>query len=118
MIRVRFNLGAGKNFKKWKVQWDTGAVAYLEPDHVSLVMRGCKLKNRPTSARRIFEGHEKFVCAWIECSSIEIKDPIPVDGPQAKYNPRRQPNWTVNESIVDGASFEQLVTNGRNVYII
>lgn len=118
MIRVRFNLGAGKNFKKWKVEWDDGAVAYLDPNHVSISMRGCNLKNREASARKIFEGHDKFVCAWIECESIEIKDPVPVDGPQAKYNPRVQPNWMVEGSIADNAQFAQLVTNGRNVYIL
>jgi hypothetical protein len=118
MIRVRFNLGAGPRYKKWKIEWPDKGVEYLEPAHVSLQMRGCVLRNRAASARKIFEGHSKFVCAWIECESITITDPVTVDGPQVKYNPRVSPNWELAGSNVDGSQFNQLITNGRSVFIL
>lgn len=117
MIRVRFNLGAGPRYKKWKVEWQNGEVKYLEPSHVTLVMGGCTLRNREASAQKIFEGHNKFVCAWIECESIEIKDPISISGEPVKYNPRVAPHWMLGPVNVDGAKFNELITNGRNVFV-
>jgi len=117
MIRVRFNLGAGPNYKKWKIEWPDKRVEYLEPSLVTLVMRDCELRNHKTSAQKIFEGHQKFVCAWIECESIEIKDPVPVSGEPVKYNPRVAPHWMLGPINVDGAKFKELVTNCRNVFI-
>lgn len=117
MIKVRFNLGAGENHQKWKVTWADRTHVYLDPNRVSLIMRGCTLKNRHQSALKIFNGHSKFVCAWIECDDLQIVDPVPVNGPQLKYNPRVKPNWMLADSIVDGARFDELVTNERNIFV-
>lgn len=117
MIKVRFNLGAGPRYKKWKVEWPDKRVEYLDPNLVSLVMTSCTLRNREVSAQKIFKGHQKFVCAWIECESIEIKDPIPIEGPQVKYNPKLKPNWNLEGANVDGCNFKELVTNGRQVFV-
>lgn len=118
MIRVRFNLGSGPRYKKWKIEWPDKRVDYLEPAHVSLVMRDCYLRNRPLSAQKIFDGHQKFVCAWIECESLEVKDPVSVSGPELKYNPRVQPNWCLDGINVDGTHYNELITNNRAVFIL
>lgn len=117
IVKVRFNLGAGPRYKKWKVEWPTGEVKYLEPAAVSLVMTGCRLSNRPGSAQKIFDGHQKFVCAWIECDSVEITEPIPIAGPILSYNPRVSPHWLLNGADVDGTRYETLATYDRIVFI-
>ena len=117
MIKVRFNLGAGPRYKKWKIEFESGIAEYLDPTRHSLILRGCTLKNREASAQKIFEGHQKFVCAWIECDTIEIREPLSVTGAEVKYNPRVMPHWTIDGTNVDGAKFNELITSGRNVFI-
>ena len=74
-IKVRFNLGRGKNYMKWKIESKSG-VEYHSPDNVQLIMFNCVLKNNKKMAQRIFNGENKNVCAWILCESIiiNIKD--------------------------------------------
>jgi hypothetical protein len=117
MVKIRFNLGAGPYYKKWKVEFESGMAEYFEPSRVSLVMKNCRLKNRPGSAQKIFDGHQKFVCAWIECDSFELREPLSLTCEEVKYNPRVQPHWTLNEINVDDARFEELTTSGRTVFI-
>jgi hypothetical protein len=118
-IKVRFNLGAGKNFMKWKVEYPDKRTEYFEPDKFQLVMKGCVLKNHKKTATKIFEGSHKVVCAWILCKDIEVlSEPIVLnDGQRITYNPRIQPNWTYDGGIVDDNSFNQLHTINRGVFI-
>ena len=71
-IKVRFNLGRGKNYMKWKIQSKSG-VEYHYPADVQLIMKGCQLKNNRKTAEKIFNGENKDVCAWVLCDSIDIK---------------------------------------------
>lgn len=122
-IKVRFNLGAGKNFMKWKVQYPDGTVEYHSPTEVQLLMQGCTLKNHKKVARKIYEGGEKVVCAWIVCSSIKVVttnianelDTI-LFGEQIKYNPRVTPHWMLNGEVVDNLFLTRLVSVGKGVY--
>ena len=70
-IKVRFNLGAGKHFMKWKIEGPLG-VEYHHPDQVQLVLAKCKIKNNKKTAQKIFDGVHKTVCAWVLCESISI----------------------------------------------
>ena len=65
LIKVRFNLGAGKNFMKWKIERPDGIISYHSPKEVQLVMAGCVLKNQKTTALKIFKGANKTLCSWI-----------------------------------------------------
>lgn len=118
-IKVRFNLGAGKNFMKWKVEYPDKRTEYFEPDKFQLVMKGCVLKNHKKTATKIFEGSHKTVCAWILCKDIEVlSEPKNLDNnQQIKYNPRIQPNWVIEGNIVDNATFNQLHSIGHGVFI-
>lgn len=118
-IKVRFNLGAGKNFMKWKVEYPDKRTEYFEPDKFQLVMKGCVLKNHKKTATKIFEGSHKVVCAWILCKDIEVlSEPKNLDNnQQIKYNPRIQPNWVIEGNIVDNATFNQLHSIGHGVFI-
>ena len=121
-IKIRFNLGRGKNFMKWKIQYPNGEIEYHNPTDVQLLMHDCTLKNRKKTAQKIFDGGEKVVCAWILCKSLEIKinDFVQADlhGERVRYNPRVTPHWMLNDENVDGLHVDKLVTVDYGVYIV
>lgn len=117
-IRVRFNLGAGKNYMKWKVEYPDGRVEYLHPTDVQLVMTGCTMKNHRKTAQKIFEGANKTVCAWVLCDSIRIRKEgfDPENKNRIRYNPRVQPNWVLNGRVVDGEDFDEIFSVDYGLY--
>ena len=121
-FKVRFNLGRGKNFMKWKVQYPDGKIEYHSPLDAQLLMHECILKNHRKVAQRIYNGGEKVVCAWVLCKSITIKteDFIQADlnGDRVRYNPRVTPHWTLNDSVVDGMSVDKLASVDYGLYRI
>ena len=121
-MKVRFNLGAGKNFMKWKVSEDKNTHHYYEPSEVVLVMHGCKLRNQKGTAKKIFDGANKTVCAWVDCDSVEVvkKSVAPVfeEGNRVSYNPRVKPFWMELDANVDGKKYDTLVSNDRNIFTI
>ena len=121
-IKVRFNLGRGKNYMKWKVQYPDGNIEYHSPSEVQLLMNDCTLKNYKSVAQKIYDGGEKVVCAWILCKSISIKSDKfiqgDLDGERVRYNPRVTPHWMLNDSNVDGMSVDKLVSVDFGVYKI
>lgn len=123
-IKVRFNLGKGKNYMKWKI-WSKIGVEYHRPCDVQLVMYGCQLKNNRKLAERIFNGENKDVCAWIVCDSISIKhedfkqyDGITYHTDIAKlsYNPRKQPSWVMSGNDVDNLKIAEIVSVDYNLF--
>lgn len=121
-IKVRFNLGRGKNYMKWKVQHPDGKVEYHSPTDVQLLMHDCTLKNHKNTAQKIFDGANKTVCAWVLCKSIAIKREkfiqADLDGERVRYNPRVTPHWMLNDSNVDGMSVDKLVSVDFGLYKI
>jgi len=119
-IKIRFNLGKGKNFMKWKIQHPDGEIEYHSPADVQLLMHDCNLKNHKKTAQKIFDGGEKVVCAWILCKSLEIKtnDFIQADlfGERVRYNPRITPHWMLNDENVDGLPVDKLISVDFGVY--
>lgn len=103
--KVRFNLGRGENYMKWKVQHPNGHVYYYNPTDVQLVMSNCILKNSRSTALKILNGEHKTVCAWVLCDTIEIRkdDFIEDNGQQVKYNPRVLPFWNKDGVDMDGS---------------
>jgi hypothetical protein len=121
-IKVRFNLGRGKNYMKWKIQYTDGTVEYHSPSEVQLVMDNCILKNYKSVSQKIFDGENKTVCAWVLCKSIAIKSDsfiqADLNGERIRYNPRVAPNWTLNDSNADGMSVDKLVSVDFGLYKI
>jgi hypothetical protein len=118
-FQIRFNLGAGDNYKKWKVTSPQGDVQYIEPNEVNIFMEGCKLCNQKGTATKIFEGANKTVCAWVEADNVDIMSKLNIDdyiGDEVSYNPRVAPNWIYNNENVDKSEFSDLVTKGRAIY--
>tara|TARA_R110000851_G_scaffold4416_1_gene17951 strand:+ start:2484 stop:3020 length:537 start_codon:yes stop_codon:yes gene_type:complete len=117
--KIRFNLGRGENYLKWKVTSPNGAVNYYEPNKVCLHMENCKLVNQKGSAQKIFDGANKTVCAWIESETVTIFTPSNIgQGIKVTFNPRVQPNWVCDGEIVDKGRFDVLYTYESGVYQI
>jgi hypothetical protein len=123
-IKVRFNLGAGKHYMKWKVEGPSGT-RYHDPNEVQLVLAKCKLKNRRRTAQKIFDGVNKTVCAWIICDSISINyldhsdhRIAPNPDQQLKYNPRVSPNWILNDKDVDNMNTDHVYSVNNKLYIL
>lgn len=118
-IKVRFNLGRGKNYMKWKVQFPDGEVLYYNPSEVQLVMSDCIFKNHKSTAQKIFDGGEKVVCAWVLCKDIKIflSQVFKDESRRVRYNPRVQPNWIFDGHIMDNDGVPRLHTIGFGVYI-
>jgi len=122
-IKVRFNLGRGKNYMKWKIQYTDGTVEYHSPSEVQLVMRDCILKNYKSVSQKIFDGGEKVVCAWVLCKRLEIVKSnrfiqADLDGERVRYNPRVTPHWILNGENVDGEFMDELVSVDFGLYKI
>lgn len=115
-MKVRFNLGAGKHYMHWQVTSDDGSVEYYDPSEISLTIPQGKLINRPATARRIYDGAHKSVCAWIECDKVIATSSKPNTGKRVSYNPRVAPNWLLEGENVDGRVFN-LHTVGNAVYV-
>lgn len=117
--KVRFNLGKGINFMKWKVSDPLGKATYYDPGKVLITMNGCRLINHKGTAKKIHEGANKTVCAWVECDSVEVSNDyiFSSNGEQVCYNPRVTPHWTLNDYIVDRAQFDKLITVGKSVRV-
>ena len=119
MFKVRFHLAKGKNFRKWQIKNKT-QVLYYVPDEVQLVLTSCILRNNPKTAKQIYDGRNKTVCAWIECDDVQVIKPIPTLEDETKiiqYNPRITPNWTnAEQQNLDECRFCKLITKGRKVF--
>jgi hypothetical protein len=118
LYKVRFNLGKGKNYMKWKVEGPEG-VSYYNPDEIQIVMHECQLKNQKKTAEKILAGAHKTVCAWVKCTSVEIQEPNTVFWDSfihLNYNPRIFPHWFINSGEnIDGMVLEQIVSVGKKL---
>ena len=123
--KIRFNLGRGENFMKWKVTYPEGNVEYFDPSKFTIIMRDCKLRNQPSTAQKIHDGANKAVCAWIEAEDVEVMEDYDIDinwynDKRIYFNPRKQPNWVYEADIenLDNKEFSLLITSGRSVYVL
>lgn len=120
--KVRFHLAQGPNFKNWQVKCGD-SVEYYDPSLVRLHMKVCKLRNQPATAKKIFAGDNKTVCAWIECDKVVVV-PASVEGvPKVSdflyYNPKKNPYWHDPQgNNRDSDVFDNLITQGQLVAIL
>lgn len=119
MYRIRFNLGRGQNYLKWKIlNTKTKEVIYLDPKDTSLILYNAKLCNNRVAAERIYKGHSKYVCAWIECEEIDFKGKfVTYDSDGLYYDPKYKPFWSDNRSNnIDGKVYDKIYVDYRSVY--
>lgn len=115
--KVRFNLGKGENFMKWKISNPLYEATYHEPSEVLIIMTNCKLVNHKGTAKKIHDGANKTVCAWVECDDVRVinKAVTYLDGRQVCYNPRVTPHWMLGDDVVDKAEFKELFTVKKSI---
>ena len=131
MFKVRFHLLRGPQFGHWQVKqvdpWAELPVQYFDPKLFQLHMFDCTLINKKGTAKRIFEGGEKNVCAWILCGTVASQPAQPKSASkvfklvhsaeQLFYNPRVAPHWTDSRGInFDGVRLPALRTADHRVY--
>ncbi len=119
MYKIRFNLGRGENYKKWKVTNPDNSYTIYDLDK-QLLLVDAKLKNNVNSATKIFNGHNKFVCAWIEAEEIKVIDKVIINNnfKQLMYNPRIKPFWFDNyNNNIDNKRFSKLITLDNKIYL-
>lgn len=118
--KVRFHLAKGENFMKWQVfDLKNNTKDYYDPDTRSIIMRDCLLGNHAETAKKIFNGDNKTVCAWVACEEVRIVDSVSPIGSMTnyKYNPRKNPHWhTDTLPNADKLKFKTMVTIKRKVY--
>jgi hypothetical protein len=114
--KVRFHLAKGKNFMKWQVRSINGEVSYYDPFKVSLRLSNCFLRNQLGTSNKIFLGANKTVCAWVECESVSIESIGDAEGCHLRYNPKVEPNWTLEGKVVDGQEFNEILSYNRSLY--
>jgi hypothetical protein len=120
MYTVRFNLGRGKNYMKWRV-YDKEAqkAEYYDSEEFSLSMIDCRLINRRSTADKIYKGANKSVCAWIECREVQVYECQPQleeIATEIKYNPRVKPYWIIEDWNADNYVFIKLHTSGKRIW--
>jgi hypothetical protein len=118
--KCRFHLGAGEHFLHWRIEnLKTKEVNFYNPKEYSFTFTKAFLRNQKSTAKKINEGANKSVCAWIECDNvITVKNSILPDNLlQVSYNPKIAPNWRANNENVDGRKYETLVTFDNKVFI-
>lgn len=126
-FKVRFHLARGDNYMHWQVTDELNDFKeYINPKKVSIVMYGCVLKNYPKRARKIYEGQNKTVCAWVECEHIDyVYDKAEVlDHDFARwakrltFNPRVHPHWqSEGEENLDNTEYTMLQTDNKMLFV-
>jgi hypothetical protein len=105
---------------KWQVfDLKNNTKDYYDPDTRSIIMRDCLLGNHATTAKKIFNGDNKTVCAWVACDDVRVVESVPPIGELThyKYNPRKNPHWHTDRLMnADNLKFNMMVTNKRRVY--
>ena len=105
---------------KWQVfDLKNNTKNYYDPDTRSIIMRDCLLGNHAETAKKIFNGDNKTVCAWVACEEVRVVDSVPPIGSMTnyKYNPRKNPHWHTDDlPNADKLKFKTMVTIKRKVY--
>lgn len=139
--KVRFHLGAGEHFMSWRIEDRSlpDAVEFRKPEEdFSILMSDCRLVNQVGGAKKIFNGGNKTVVAWIECNHLYLGRLPVIDNtltevmvqyrPHAgflwgrdlqtpiTYNPKVTPFWMSEDKIVDKKEYYSLVTRGNKVF--
>lgn len=115
--KVRFHLGKGENFMKWRVEnTTTKNVEFFNVDDFSITLNNCKLYNQKSAANKIHEGANKTVCAWIMAEEFLYTPEAKNLNNTIKYNPRETPHWISQEkNNMDGETFSQLVIINKTI---
>ena len=125
--KVRFHLGKGENFMKWRIEnVETKEVTFHSPKEVMISMIDCKLHNHKGTAKKINEGQNKTVCAWIMGKNVNViasqnysfEKFIQEESMTnvAQYNPRVTPYWRdQDDNNIDKHEYSFMLTDGTKL---
>lgn len=124
-MRIRFNLGRGENYMKWKIEYKDSKGRkhhfHLEPNLI-LTLIEPKLLNRRETANKIHEGANKRPCAWIQCKDILVGgiDETGKELIKIGYNPKKKPFWTTEQGDInlDGREYKQILIKNKEIYVV
>jgi len=118
-FKIRFHLGQGENYMKWRVEdVTTKNVWFFEPSEFDAVIINAKLYNQKSAANKINQGSNKTVCAWIMAEDVVMysTENIWMKG-QVSYNPRLMPHWIDNNgNNVDKQEFAEMHIVERKIF--
>lgn len=124
-FKVRFHLGAGVNFLKWRVEnLETKVVKYYDPKEVSLVIEKAYLSNSKATANKINSlESNKTVCSWIMANKVTVVPHGSVTpsilGTKVAFNPHVLPHWTKEAETDDekkkAVAMPSKTTRGQDV---
>lgn len=122
LFKVRFHLGKGENYMKWRVEnTSTNFVEFFDYKDYDIEMINCKLYNQEGAAEKIFKGDNKTVCAWIMCEKVALvlggnRYRLPKEN-IISYNPKVKPYWLdFGGENIDKSEFELIETIGKKLY--
>lgn len=130
--RIRFHLQKGEHFQHWQIKdCDSGEVLFFDPATHLIHAEGCRLRNQPATANKIFQGADKTVCAWVDADRIHVTNTgrhgynaeyeanlRGTNPPKVSYNPKVSPNWrNASGDNIDGATFRELMFCNRSVFV-
>lgn len=119
--KVRFHLGKGVNFMKWRIENTvTKKVQFIDPKQHSLKLIDCRLRNQKSTALKIHQGANKSVCAWVDCNDFIIESPNSsyINNWQLTFNPKVAPHWQCREfKNKDNETFDELFTYSNKIYL-
>ena len=108
-FKIRFHLGQGENYMKWRIEdTDTKTVSFFEPTNFRATIYDGKLYNQKSAAKKINDGANKTVCAWIMAKDFKLSiDDDCTHKEEIKYNPRTTPNWVnLNSENIDKKEYK------------
>lgn len=118
-FKIRFHLGQGENYMKWRLEdVTTKNVWFFEPSEFEAVIINGKLYNQKSAANKINQGSNKTVCAWIMAEDVVMysTENIWMKG-QVSYNPRLMPHWIDNNgNNVDKQEFAEMHIVERKIF--
>lgn len=112
-FKIRFHLGQGENYMKWRVEdVTTKNVWFFEPENFQAIIVNGKLHNHPSTAKK------KTFCAYIMAEDVVLypTDNLWMRG-QVAYNPRLMPHWIDNNgNNADKKEFAEMHIVERKIF--
>lgn len=119
-FKIRFHLGAGENFMKWRIEdVDDKTVKFFDPSDFNVIIKDCKLYNQKSAAKKINEGANKTVCAWIMATDYKMTKLFDNEiQSEIKYNPRTTPHWTNEDGDnLDGKEYKSMYIINKRILL-
>ena len=119
-FKIRFHLGAGENFMKWRIEnVDNKTVSFFDPSNFNVIIKDGKLYNQKSTAKKINEGANKTVCAWIMATDYKMTKLFDNEiQSEIKYNPRQTPHWTNKDGDnLDGKEYKTMYIINKRILL-